>query len=325
MSDIMLLREFDVAPAFKTALRQAAEAVVAVPFWGKGAATTLGLTRKAPVRVICNLDHPGCNPDAIDKLLDLGLRVRTHRRLHAKIYATPALAIVGSSNVSSNGLTVEGSAARGWVEANVASSDEHFVEKVLALFEEIWTDELYTRVVRRADIKAARKAREALPPFLYDLSPRLSLFEAVRERPKAFASVYVAAYSKDMSKAARARFKQLKDEAAAPGGELKVADFRNAHGYQFERIPPGAWLIGIDCRNKSAPRFWGCALASTTRLKVDGEYDLTIAFRGKIRVGEREFRLLAAEKAQLFGASKRIMRRAGDTILPLSEALDLIR
>ena len=32
MSDIMLLREFDVAPAFKTALRQAAEAVVAVPF-----------------------------------------------------------------------------------------------------------------------------------------------------------------------------------------------------------------------------------------------------------------------------------------------------
>src|SRR4051812_16745180 len=95
-----LLREHQLAPAFRKALKAAGEGVIAVPFWGKGAAKLLGLDSEGDVRVICNLDQPGCNPYVIEALRDLKIKVKTHPRLHAKIYATEALAIVGSSNAS---------------------------------------------------------------------------------------------------------------------------------------------------------------------------------------------------------------------------------
>jgi PLD-like domain len=82
--------------------------MVAVPFWGRGGVQSLGLQRGSNVRIICNLDHPGCNPNVFEELCVLEIEVKTHRRLHAKICVTPTIAIVGSSNVSTNGLTVEG-------------------------------------------------------------------------------------------------------------------------------------------------------------------------------------------------------------------------
>lgn len=324
MGKIALLREFELGPAFRKAVRKGGQINIAVPFWGTGAIKTLGLSKDDSVRIICNLYHPGCNPDVIADLIDLGLDVRMHRRLHAKVYATPHVAFVGSSNVSSNGLTAEGREASGWIEANVMNDEPSFVRDVNALFDTLWRDRTNTKRISPADIAAAKKAREALPAMLIDLPPRTSLFDAVRAKPEAFSSVYVAAYSEDMSPKAREKFKKVKQETAAPDAGLGVPDFKNAHGYQFAHIPANAWLIGIDCRKPEEPRFWGCAQASGPKLKVEGEYDLAIALRGLIRVGERTFRISAEEKRLLFGASKKIMRKSQDNLMRLSEAVKLV-
>lgn len=119
-----LLHAYQVATSFIKARKTDPKAVVAVPFWGIGAVATLGLTTDDPIRILCNLGHPGCNPDVIEDIHNLDIEIRTHPRLHAKIYATERVAIVGSSNVSTNGLTVEGKESRGWIEANVYSDDQ---------------------------------------------------------------------------------------------------------------------------------------------------------------------------------------------------------
>jgi phosphatidylserine/phosphatidylglycerophosphate/cardiolipin synthase-like enzyme len=181
---LRLLREHEVAAKFRKERERANEAVVAVPFWGKGAASTLGFSQGIPVRVLCNLAQPGCNPDAIDEVRKLGIKVRSHARLHAKIYATGHVAIVGSSNVSTNGLTEEGAAARSWIEANVVSDDPTFVAGVLALFEKIW-DDPETKPVRKSDIEAARKARLNWPAPIAALGKK-TLFAACRDHPDDF-------------------------------------------------------------------------------------------------------------------------------------------
>lgn len=325
--ELRLLREDQLAPTFKKAMRRAGASVIAVPFWGKGAIATLGLVKGAELKVICNLDHPGCNPDVIAGLKKLRIRVKTHPRLHAKIYATQHLAIVGSSNVSTNGLTVEGSAAKGWIEANVASDESAFVEGVLKLFDQIWTDDS-ARNVTASDIKAAREARESLPPMLFDLPRGMSLFEAARKKPAAFFDVYVAAYSVGLGEGGKRLLKAVKSSAAPPRDGLSASDFRRAWGYQFEDIPEGAWLIDLSCKRAGHPKVHGCALATGVRLPVrnqeDEEYDLTIALRQVISVGGRKFRLLEREKESLRIGANRICKATGGGLLPLRDAISIM-
>lgn len=325
--ELRLLREDQLAPAFRKGLRRPGASVIAVPFWGKGAIAMLGLVKGADLKVICNLDHPGCNPDVIAGLKKLKIRVKTHPRLHAKIYATQHLAIVGSSNVSTNGLTAEGSAARGWIEANVASENPAFVEGVLELFDQIWTDDS-ARNVTASDIKAAREARESLPRMLFDLPQRISLFEAARKKPAAFSNVYVAAYSVGLGAGGRKVLKAVKSGAAPPRDGLSASDFSRAWGCQFEDIPEGAWLIDLSCKRVGHPKVHGCALATGIRLPVrseeEEEIDLTIALRQVISVGGRKFRLLEREKESLRAAAKRICGATGGGLLPLREAISIM-
>lgn len=325
MGQPALLREYEVAPAFRKAMRGSGEAMIAVPFWGKGAVKTLGLKAGAPVRIICNLDHPGCNPWVIEQLLDLRIRVRTNRRLHAKIYATSDLAIVGSSNVSSNGLTAEGEDAKGWVEANAMSDDPDFVDDVGRFFETLWKDKPRTVAVTRAAIAAAKTAHAALPPLLFDLEPGTPLFDAALARPEAFASVYVAAYSTDLDDDAKASLRSTREGALPAGSKLKPSDFRKAEGYQFEDIPEGAWLINLDCRTPGPPRYRGCAKDSGLRITCEEPPELAIALPGMIRIGGRSFPLRAAEQEQLGQAAVKIMRAAGNGLLPLADAIKLMR
>lgn len=318
---LRLLREHQVAAEFRKARKRTLKAVVAVPFWGIGAASTLGLSKGIPVRVLCNLGQPGCNPDAIDEVRKLGIEVRTHARLHAKIYATEQIAIVGSSNVSTNGLTVEGAAAKGWIEANVSSDDPKFLADVHALFEQIWRDP-ETKPVRKSDIEAAQKARLNWPAPLAALGGK-TLFAACRERPDDFRSVYVAAYTEDLGDNGKRLLKQVSGGARPLKSSLSSSDFRNAEGYQFEDIPEGAWLIDLDCRRRNKPRYRGCSKATGLRLKVDHETDLTIAIPGIVEILGKRLRISAAEKDSLEKSADSILR-ARDDLLSLPDALKII-
>ena len=318
---VRLLRENQLAATFRKAIRQHPEAVVAVPFWGKGALQTLGLSRKMPVRVVCNLDHPGCNPDVIADLRALGLKVRTHPRLHAKIYATRVMAIVGSSNVSTNGLTEEGAAAKGWIEANVLVDNPAFVNEVLRLFEVIWEDPA-ARPVRASDIAEARRRRAARPPESFGLPLRATLLASCRETPRLFGSVHVAAYGEGLGENGARRLRAVKREALQRPG-LAASDFRNAWGYQYEDVPGGAWIVDLDCTS-GPPKMRGCFRSTDVRLPVEDETDLTIALRGTVDIGGRRFPLSRAEKARLEAVGGRLVAGWPDTLIPLVDVIRLM-
>jgi len=322
-SMLQLLREHQVAPAFREAKNRAHNIVIGVPFWGRGAVATLDLSKSNSVRILCNLDQPGCNPDVIAEIRSLGISVRTNPRLHAKIYATEAMAIVGSSNVSTNGLSEEGSASKSWIEANIISDDPLIIEQVFAFFDGIW-EHPDTRTISTLDIKAAQKKRNARPPSGFVAPKSKTLLAACRERPDEFDSVYVAAYSQGLGTNGSMLFSRLKKDVNPPQPGVSITDFRKAWGYQFNNIPEGAWLLDLDCRKSEKPRFQGSAQASGPRLAPKGEVELTIAHPGSVKHHGVKLPISAAEKTSLVLNAKRILDRSGGELISLAKVVKII-
>ncbi|MFZ4410866.1 MAG: hypothetical protein ACOYOH_26220 [Paracraurococcus sp.] len=320
---LKILREYELAKTFRSAAKKSAKMMIAVPYWGKGAVATLGLVESAPARIICNLSHPGCNPEVIQELRDLKITVRSHPRLHAKIYATANLAILGSSNVSTNGLTEEGVASRGWIEANACSDNPTFVEDVHALFEQIWLDP-ETKKISKTDITAAIEARKNWPLGARAPLPGKTLLAACRARPADFRSVYVATYSEDLGPNGKRVLSNVKKQAQPPKPGLDATDFRKAWGYQFGELPEGAWLIDVSCKKPGHPSYGGCAKVTGLRLPVLDETDLTIAIPGVVVMQGSGIRLpiSAKEKASLVRNAERMHKR--NQLLPLPDAIKII-
>lgn len=130
-------------------LPQAQKADLAVAFWGSGAAQNLGLQDCANVRIICNLMSGATNPKEVRTLLERGAKVRQLNDLHAKIGVIDDMSFVGSSNMSTNGLGSEDSAAR-WQEANVVYGNAR--PEISEMFAEFWNA---GTKISEADLKAA--------------------------------------------------------------------------------------------------------------------------------------------------------------------------
>tara|TARA_B100001167_G_C16768157_1_gene305493 strand:- start:1006 stop:1971 length:966 start_codon:yes stop_codon:yes gene_type:complete len=94
------------------------EMIIAAAYWGRGALEHLGLNRnRNSIRIVLNAAHGGTNPEALAALMEaFPDRVRVNNTLHAKIYATENVALVGSSNASNAGLWFVGA---GHSEASV--------------------------------------------------------------------------------------------------------------------------------------------------------------------------------------------------------------
>lgn len=132
--------------------------LLAVAFWGSGATTALGLDVAEPherrISIICNLAMGGTNPHEIEKLRKLsGVEVRQCDTLHAKIYKFSDAAMVGSSNVSANGLSFEGPLVKSWHEANLVTTDEKTLVGITN-----WIDALPTQEIDDGDLELAKVA-----------------------------------------------------------------------------------------------------------------------------------------------------------------------
>jgi len=320
---LKLLREDEVAPHFRRLTQGAAEAVIAVPFWGKGAIKLLGLGRGQKIRVICNLAASACNPYVIADLKKLrGISLRTHPRLHAKIYAAQKFSIVGSSNASTNGLAVEGDTLKGWIEANLLSDDQNLVRDTLDRFDEIWASQ-ETQLVTASALRKAKIAWDNRPKQNATPTAR-TLLAACRETPELFRSVFIAPYTTNLDPGARRLLGDVRKNAVPVPG-LSAAGFRKASGYQFEEMfPPGGWILDLDCRNPDKPKVGGCSQVPkpSLRLKVDGEVDLTLTLPGSVRLDGKLFRIASAEKAALEAHARKFLRK--DRLVSLNEAIRII-
>ncbi|MGK8855474.1 phospholipase D family protein [Pseudomonas aeruginosa] len=135
---------------------------LAIAFWGEGAAELISSRSGKRFRILCNLMTGGTNPYVIRDICKLAqssgdyIQIRQCDRLHAKIVVGINQALVGSANVSGNGLGLGGRDAAHWLEAGVLTSDEAVVGGARSWFDELWwsTD---ARKIRKEDIEAAAR------------------------------------------------------------------------------------------------------------------------------------------------------------------------
>ena len=325
---LRFLREHELPKTFRKLKKDASEIIIAVPFWGTDALSMLELEANQAARIICNLASAACNPYVIEQLTKLrGIKVSSHPRLHAKIYATPSIVIVGSSNASTKGLTIEGEDPNSWIEGNVLSDDPNLISAVSKFFEDTWaskeTEEITTRshILRNAKIAWDSRPKRRFGHY----GSSMPLFAACRQYPDLFDLVFVAAYEQGLYPQGKQKLAEVKRGTRQLKQSLQATDFKNAWGYQMS-VTPGSRLIDLDCCNLRKPIVQGCCKVTELCIPIDGEDDLAIAIRGKITLQEfaRPFKLSAKEKEALTKNAKRLLNQSDDGVIPLKEAIRII-
>lgn len=130
------------------------EVRMAVAFWGKGAAEIVAARNGRPTQIVCNLAMGGTNPGVVEQLMKMkGMRVKQDDRLHAKVVIGSSSALVGSANMSTNGLSLEGPEVTGWNEAGLRTRKLSEVTSIGAWFDHVWAA---ARRIKSTDIADAR-------------------------------------------------------------------------------------------------------------------------------------------------------------------------
>lgn len=219
----------------------------AVAFWGEKAWELLK-DSKQEIRIICNLESGATNPFLIERLRGekKNIRIRTQHNLHAKVYFTGNQAIVGSSNTSANGLSLEDEEAAGYIEASVITSDKKIIDSINSWFEELWENayEIDKNLLQEA-IEKWKNRRNNRPHRKNTQIKSHSLLDALRENPENFKGrrVFFAFYHKRISKEANEAYLQAEEEYS----ETEITAYEN-----WDRLPEDAYLINIyyDLKNR---------------------------------------------------------------------------
>jgi hypothetical protein len=203
-----------VTPEIKKHVTESENVRIAVAFWGEDAAKELGLLEKGEAAtVICNLKSGGTNPKGIRALMEARIRVTQCDKLHGKVYLFDKWLVLGSSNASANGLSLQGAELSGWHEANMISDDAAIYADATA-----WFGTLPQQVITEPDLVAAeeawsRRRHSDLPP---DGPNNQTLIEALKHRRTEFVDrrIYICAYSSWMDADADHALKLARDSVS---------------------------------------------------------------------------------------------------------------
>jgi HKD family nuclease len=190
----------------------------AVAFWGKKAWELLK-DSKQKIKIICNLESGATNPFLIEKLQKKkNIELRTQHNLHAKVYFSNNQAIIGSSNASANGLSLEDAEVTGYIEASVTTNDEKIITSINSWFEELWK---YAREIDDSLLEESRKKwknwRNNRPYRENPENPQMateSLLAALRDHPEIFKdrNIYFYPCRYSMSHEAGEAFSEAQEE-----------------------------------------------------------------------------------------------------------------
>ncbi len=233
------------------------EVMAAVAYWGDGASERTGITRKKhrnKARVICDLLSGACNPAEVEKLMKLGVQVKTLDRLHAKVWIAGDDVILGSANASKNGLPdTDQDTPRANVEAAILSRDRSLSQEMQGWFETRWqaSTAIDKEILDRA--RAAWEHRNRFSGRAFTTTLMHKFWNP--QPPDKFSGLRLVAYQeKDWSKDAKrflgekARLHYSDEELAELNGDAPFYEWPRPH----PRWNPGAGTVLMDfsCKRK---------------------------------------------------------------------------
>lgn len=257
-----------VPAEFKKARKTASKTRLAAAFWGNGAVAKLGLGSGARGEILCNARHQGCNPEVILDLVRKKHKVKTHDHLHAKMYLTDKVAIIGSSNVSTNGLNDEEPNSGAWEEANVLVEDPNVLRDAHAEFKRLWDAADDIKVLELKELIALRKARPQQPrplttPFL---------IKACRERPDLFKNIGILTWDGNLSRDGLRALKEFKETAKPLSrSDISADDIRNAQSFEYDVDVPAGWYFSFNLKTPGHPKYVG--LVQIAEFKIERAKD----------------------------------------------------
>lgn len=304
---------------------------IAVAFWGKQAKKLLHLNQVKSARIICNLQSGACDPLLIKGIRDdprKNLHIRTHRKLHAKIYWTSSAAIVGSSNASTNGLVPVGPDDSGWREGNVCVTDKETLDEIGRWFLDLWGKSLRIRNSMIED--AIAKANERAQRSSELLISGQSLLSSAMANPKAFEKfrINLGFYDDDLSAdIARdlSRRRESERDTATPDG-ISLAARGLGYLENWKSIPTDSWFIECDCRKPSIPRVWGLSyVPRNARHKIAGEWVTDFYQQPGYKLGGRLLELSTVDRKLILRYLDGLRRKSQNGLLELSVAAKYLR
>jgi hypothetical protein len=224
---------------------------VAVAFWGKGSQSIFDRWNAKPLHILCNLALGGTNPSVIRKLRTLeGAEVRQLDNLHAKLILTDRAMIVGSANMSSNGLGLEDGEVAGLRELGMVSRDAGHLDAARSWFEDVWKT---SRSITDSDLDNAetawekRRDRRPWTRLTRDSGSDTALCPPASELEDR--KIYFVIYRKGLSEQATARLED-ENKKLATNGALNDGILDAYEGWGYNELPKDQEALII-------PVYWG--------------------------------------------------------------------
>lgn len=241
---------------------------IAVAFLGYDVLSLFESSSCQNIRLLCNFKSGACNPYLVEKLLKLpNVQIKTNARLHAKVVLQGTTAIVGSANLSANGLSLEGAEQTAWTELGVKFSNNETVNNTKAWFVELWgksamvtTDDL---PMQFENWKKRRKNRPLSHRKLSIIDAALEYQEVISDR-----DIYFAVYREYASQEADTAFEQISEESSEVSGTSNYFE-------DWLELPDDAYLVSLRLGPKGGVYFEGLQYMPSepitkTFTKVDG-------------------------------------------------------
>lgn len=212
---------------------------IAVAFFGKDAFPLLANSMNKEIRIVCNLESGACNPFLIEEAQGLkNIKIRTNNKLHAKTLIQHNQTIIGSANISANGLSFEGIETIGWLETGISTTDDQIITSAKNWYEELWSKSSeikFNELEKHKKLWKFKRNNRSLNAL------NKSILTAVKDSPHEFIdrAIYFAIYRDDEpSKEALETFKKVKEH------HLKLAD--EIDFYEgWNDLPDDAYLISV--------------------------------------------------------------------------------
>ncbi len=313
-------------PEFLTQLfKEKNNARIAVPFWGNTAPEMLGLAGLKSAKILCNLPSGACNPKIIEPLM-ADFDVKSHDRLHGKVYWTPKLAVVGSSNASTNGLVPVGDDLKGWHEANIIVNDIPTLNELKAWFDRLWEEAEDIDSTLLAEAAAKYKGRKGQSKI--NLARGSSLISTAMKDPDAFrkSPIYLGFFHEGLSDPV----KKHRNARARRERKQKIGDrvFRGKDLEYFENwaVPKDSWIVECDLKNEARPKVWGATfIPNSLVLNINGSKVMTGYLQQGVTLNGRYFGLPDVDKELLKAYSQTLYGESNEnSLLHISDAADIL-